>query len=98
MSRLSEVLTASTTWDPGAIADGDEEAKEVTVPGAALGDFALASLSVDVVDLQLTADVTAANTVTAVLSNSGVGTPNLASCTLRVMVIPKEIADNDNNF
>ena len=36
---------ASVTWNPNSIADGNEEAKEVTVTGAALGDFVLASFS-----------------------------------------------------
>ena len=92
MSRLSN-LSGSATWNPGSIADGNEEAKEVTVAGAELGDFAMASFSLDVSDLQLSADVTAANTVTCVLENSTGGNVDLASGTVRVMVIPKAIAD-----
>ncbi len=98
MGRLSETLTASATWNPSAILDGNEEATDVTVAGAQLGDFALASLGVDVSDLSLTADVTAANTVTAVLANSTGSTVDLISSTLRIVVIPKEIVDNDANF
>lgn len=90
MSRMSG-MTASATWDAGSILDGDEEAKEVTVAGAKLGDFAMASLSVDVADLQLTADVTAANTVTCVLSNSTGGAVDLGSATLRVKVVPYDV-------
>ena len=90
MSRLSG-FTASTTWNPASIADGDEVAQEVTVPGAALGDFAFASLGVDISDLQLSADVTAANTVTCVLSNSTGGAVDLGSSTLRVKVVPADI-------
>ena len=88
MGRLSEVLTGSATWNPSSIADGNEEALEVTVAGAALGDFALASHGADVLDGQLTADVTAANTVTVVLSNSTGSAIDVASATLRVAVIP----------
>jgi hypothetical protein len=80
-------LEGTATWDPGSIADGDEEVKEVTVTGAALGDFALASLSIDVADLVLTACVTAANTVTASLANNTGGAIDLASATLRVRVL-----------
>jgi len=90
MSRMSG-MTASATWDPASILDGDEVAVDVTVPGAALGDFALASLGVDVADLQLDANVTAANTVTAVLSNSTGGAVNLGSSTLRIKVIPADV-------
>ena len=90
MSRMSG-MTASATWDPASILDGDEVAVNVTVPDAKLGDFALASFSLDVADLTLTADVTAANTVTAVLANSTGGAVNLGSGTLRVKVIPYDV-------
>lgn len=82
-------LTGSATWDPSSIVDGNEEACEITVTGAALGDFVIGvSFSLDVQDLQLTADVTAANTVTAVLSSSG-DTVDLASGTVRVVVMKR---------
>ncbi|RKY12687.1 MAG: hypothetical protein DRP65_00580 [Planctomycetota bacterium] len=79
-------LTGSDTWDPGSIADGGEEAKEVTVTGAALGDFARASFSNDVSDLVLDAQVTAANTVTCILANNTGGAIDLASGTIKVEV------------
>jgi hypothetical protein len=84
-------MTASATWDPASIADGNEVAVEVTVPDAKLGDFVLASFSLDVADLMLSAAVTAANTVTAVLANNTGGTVNLGSGTLRVKVIPYDV-------
>ena len=84
------MLEGSATWDPGSIGDGNEEAKEITVTGAALGDYVIAtSFSLDVSDLQLTADVTAANTVTAVLSNSTGGAVDLDSGTVRVLVMDR---------
>ncbi|AGH15989.1 hypothetical protein DVVG_00003 [Dunaliella viridis virus SI2] len=79
-------LEGSTTWDPGSILDGDEVAQEITVTGAALGDFALASFSLDVTDLVINAAVTAADTVTVVLANSTGGTIDLASGTVRARV------------
>jgi len=79
-------LFGSTTWDAGSIGNGNEEAKEVTVTGAALGDLVIASMSLDVADLAITATVTAANTVTAQLMNNTGGSIDLASATLRVMV------------
>lgn len=82
-------LEASATWDAGSIADGDEEAKEITVTGAALGDFVLVSASIDVADLALVAQVTAANTVTAQLLNNTGGAVDLASMTVYVRVIPR---------
>jgi hypothetical protein len=83
---LEDDLHNSATWDAGSIADGDEEAKEVTVTGAALGDYATASLSIDIADLVLDAQVTAANTVTCVLANNTGGAIDLASATIYVRV------------
>ena len=88
--RMNQNLMASETKDWGSIADHDEAMEEVTVTGAALGDFAIASMSVDIKDGQLSADVTAANTVTCVLSNSTGGAIDLDSGTLRVMVIKQQ--------
>lgn len=82
-----DYIDASVTWDPGSIADGDEEAKEVDVVGAELGDFALASFSKDVADLVLNAEVSAADKVTCVLANNTGGAIDLASGTLYVRVI-----------
>lgn len=82
-------LDGSATWDAGSIADGDEEVKEVTVTGAAIGDFVLASLGVDVVDLAVAAQVTATNTVTVSLLNNTGGAIDLASTTVYVRVLPK---------
>jgi len=79
-------LTGSDTWDPGSIADGDEETKEVTVTGAALGDFVRVSFSLDVADLVLDAKVTAANTVTCVLANNTGDAVDLTSGTISVEV------------
>jgi hypothetical protein len=78
--------STSATWNPGSIASGSFEAKDVTVSGAALGDYAIASFSLDVQDLQLNAQVTAANTVTCTLYNLTGAALDLASGTLRVLV------------
>lgn len=86
MSRLSGP-TAEATWNPASMLDGNEEVTTVTVPGAALGDFAFVSFSVDVADLELSAQVTAANTVTVSLSNNTGGTLDIGSGTLRVKVV-----------
>ena len=86
LPKLNSYLTASETKDFGSIADGNEEAEEVTVTGAALGDFAVASIGVDATDLVVTAEVTAANTVTVVVLNNTGGAIDLASATLTVRV------------
>lgn len=92
MSRLSAKGVVTSTWNPGSILDGDEAATDITVNGAALGDFVLISGDVDAADLQLTGTVTAANTVTAVYSNSTGGAVDLASHNIRVAVIAQDVA------
>lgn len=85
---LAKALTGSATWDVADLADGAQESKDITVTGAALGDIAIGSMGVDVVDLIVTANVTATNTVTLVAANETGGNVNLASTTARAMVIP----------
>ena len=86
------VLFGSETYNAGAIADGNEEVGELTITGAALGDFVLASHGVDVADLALTAQVTAADTVTYQLNNNTGGTIDLASATVRCVVLQRNPA------
>ena len=82
---------ASTSWNPGSIADGNEAVTEVTVTGASLGDFAFASFSLDVEDLALVAAVTAENTVTVQLGNWTGGNIDLAEGIVRVKVVPFDV-------
>lgn len=88
-ATLAGIISGSATWDASSIADGDMESKDITVTGAALGDFVLVSLSIDNVDLTLTGTVTAADTVTATLANNTGGAVDLASCTVRAIVLPR---------
>lgn len=84
-------LYAEGTFDPATdIDDGETETTTITVTGAALGDFAVASFSNDIVDQILLATVTSADTVTVVVQNeSGVSNLDLSTGTLRVMVLPQ---------
>lgn len=76
----------SGTVDFASVADGDEAAADITVAGVALGDIVTGvSLGVDVVDATVTANVTAADTVTVVLANNTGGAVDLASTTVRVV-------------
>lgn len=84
-------IQASETWDPASIAVGAMEAKDISVSGAVVGDFAVASFSNDLTDLALDAQVTATDTVTCVLSNNTGGAVDLASGTITVRVLKKEI-------
>ena len=87
------VLAGSATIDFASVADGNEEAADITVTGAALGDMVMVSHSLDLADLQLSASVTAANTISCVVSSSG-DTVNLGSGTVRVLVIPSAAVDD----
>ena len=82
-------MVGSETFDATSLADGVQETEDLTVTGAALGDYVLVSLSIDIVDLYITATVTAADTVTAILRNESTGTIDLDSTTLRVLVISR---------
>jgi hypothetical protein len=58
----------------------------VTVTGAALGDFARASFSLNLQGITVTAWVSAADTVSVRFQNESGGALDLASGTLRVKV------------
>lgn len=88
------ILTGTDSWNPGSIGDTDEAVKEVTVTGAALGDIAIASFSLDVEDLAIVAAVTATNTVTVQLGNWTGGAIDLATGTVTAMVIPSSAFTN----
>lgn len=84
-------ISAELTWDPGSIADGDEVATNVEVTGAELGDYAIASFSLDVGDLVLDAQVTSSSYVSCVLSNNTGGAVDLSEGTLYVRVFRRTI-------
>lgn len=77
----------TATYDPGSLADGAGVTTTVTVTGAALGDIAVASFSLDLQGITLTAWVSAANTVSVRFQNESGGVLDLASGTLKVRVL-----------
>lgn len=80
-------LTGSATFNPADLADGTGETTTVTVTGAALGDYAVASFSLDLQGLIMTAWVSAADTVSVRFQHEvGGANINLASGTLRARV------------
>ena len=93
VEKLNEKLTlldaSKAGVDLASIADGDEVAEEVTVPGAALGDFVMVSCSIDVTDLVVNGQVTAADTVTVVFANNTGGAINLGAMTIYVRVMKR---------
>lgn len=84
---ISGYLSGTTTFDPASLADGAGATTTVTVTGAALGDIAIASFSLDLQGITVTAWVSATNTVSVRFQNESGGTLDLASGTLRASVI-----------
>jgi hypothetical protein len=82
----SNVLNGSATYDPPSLVDAAGTTTTVTVTGAALGDFALASFSLDLQGITVSAYVSAANTVSVRFQNESGGTLDLASGTLKARV------------
>jgi len=83
---LSNVLSGSTTYDPPSLVDGAGTTTTVTCTGAALGDFALSSFSLSLQGIMISAEVTAADTVTVSFFNKTGGTLDISSGTLRARV------------
>lgn len=82
-------LEGSATWDPADLATADVTSTTVTVAGAKVTDYAIASLGVDIADLMLDAQVTGDNEVTVLLENHTGGNINLGSSTVNVRVYQK---------
>jgi hypothetical protein len=84
----SNTWLVRATLDADSLDDGAGDTDTVAVPGVALGDMVLsASLAVDVAGLIVTGYVSAANTVSIRFQNETGGTVNLASATLRLVVV-----------
>lgn len=82
------ILYATTTWDPINLGDGESTSTTISVTGANIGAPCCAGLSsITSGNWQLSAHVTALDTVTAVLTNHTGGSVNLDSGTLRVAVL-----------
>ena len=85
---FNETWVVKATLNAGSLADGAGETDDVTVPGVALGDMVIgASLGVDLVGLTVTGYVSAANTVKFRVQNESGSTVDLASATLRIVVV-----------
>lgn len=84
---LPRVLVGSATFDPPNLADGAGVSTTLAVGGAALGDFVLASFSLDLQGITLTGYVSGANTVTVRFQNESGGAIDLGAGTLRVLVL-----------
>ena len=86
---FNDLWIVTLTADPSSIAAGGEDTQTFTIPGVALGDMVLGWSA----GVSLTADadveifVSAANTITARISNLNAGSAlDLASSTWRVLI------------
>ena len=85
---FSDTWAVTCTLNAGSLADGVGETDDVTVSGVALGDMVIgASLGVDLVGLTVTGYVSAADTVKFRIQNESGSTADLASTTLRIVVV-----------
>lgn len=85
-NAAATILNGSSAYDPPSINDGAFTTTNVTVTGAALGDFAIASFSLDTLGLDIFAEVSAANTVRVTLRNNTGGTLDHGLGTIRARV------------
>jgi hypothetical protein len=79
-------LNASVSYDPPNLPDGDGVTTTVSVPGAAMGDFAFASFAQTLAGITLTAWVSSTDTVSVRFQNESGGAINPGNATLRVRV------------
>lgn len=82
----STVLNASATYDPPSLLTGATDTTTIACTGAALGDFALVSFSLDLQGVAVSAWVSSADTVSVRFVNQAVITQDLGSGTLKVRV------------
>jgi hypothetical protein len=80
-------IAISQTWDPTSVGSLAVVSTTVTVSGAALGDFVIASFSLDLAGLLLFVYVSATNTVTVSLFNPTTVAIDLSSGALKVLVL-----------
>jgi predicted Zn-dependent protease len=85
--NVQALTTASGTYNPANMVADAQVTTTLAVPGAEMGDFVLASFSLDLQGVELTAYISTADVVTAVFHNGTAGDIDLASGTLRVKVI-----------
>jgi hypothetical protein len=85
---FSDTWAVTCTLNAGSLVDGAGETDDVTVSGVALGDMVIgASLGVDLVGITVTGYVSAANTVKFRIQNESGSTVDLASATMKIVVV-----------
>lgn len=86
-SLFDYVIPFKATLDEPSLVDAAGDTATVAVPGAAVGDFVLVSMGVDVAGITVTGYVSAANVVSVRFQNESTGTVDLASTTIKGVVL-----------
>ncbi len=85
---FSDTWSVTATLNASSLLDGAGETNTITVPGVKLGDIVMnISLGVDVSGISITPYVSAADTVSIRFQNETTGTLDLASTTVRCVVV-----------
>ncbi len=83
-----QVMIYSKTYDAASTVDAAGITTTINAPGAVLGDFCVASVSVDVVSMSITCYISAAGVASVRMQNESTATVDLASSTWRVIIWP----------
>jgi hypothetical protein len=82
------VLNGTSIFDPASLTTYTGTASSaITVTGAALGDFVIVAVPIDLTGVIASGNVTAANTVKITVFNATAGTLDLASSTWKIKVL-----------
>ena len=85
---FSDTFSVVATLNASSLADGAGENNTIAVPGVKLGDIVLnVSMGVDVSGISITPYVSAADVVSIRFQNESGGTLDLASTTVRCVVV-----------
>ena len=84
---FSVVGAGAFSINPAAYVDDESQVVQVTVAGAALGDFVFVAPGNDIAEVTFSAFVSAANTVDIVISMVGGDTDNIAAADWNVLVL-----------
>jgi hypothetical protein len=85
-----QTFMGSATWDPASVPVNGRVVFDVTVPGAAPGDFCLPAFSHSLASMSMTASVEKANTAAVCLTNNGSAPVDLPSGTVSVIAIRRK--------
>jgi hypothetical protein len=85
---FSDTWSVKATLNASSLADGTGETNTIAVPGVALGDIVInISMGVDVSGISITPYVSAADVVSIRFQNESGGTLDLASTTVKCVVV-----------